>query len=163
MNYNNTQNVPNLPDELYHYISQLTCEESKTFLLQWVKQRHILQIVIYLDPTNVKDAVHMDTIAKLFREELASHLSDAMPFSIDKVNGPAQNFCLRVAQNKFVAALTNDAIHCISETMTHKMAKVLGFIIEKERRTHIIDINTFIVTYSVCRHHTRKIVAKAWK
>ena len=155
--------LADLPNELCVMISELSmqCENSSNiFKLQWIKQSNIIQACIYLNPTHISDAFDMDCIADAIRNELAFRIPQAMPFSIDRINGRAKNLQLRTAMNEFVTSMHDEQFVEHANRISNEMTNALCFTIKEKQ--HNVFTETICLTFRICRSMPRSIPSKAF-
>lgn len=158
--------IPELPDDVCRMISQLSleCVKDSVFQLDWVKQNNILQAVIHLSPTHIRDAFDMDRIADTIRSRMVTYLPEAMPFFIDRMNVPANNFCLRTSMNEFVRSMTDRTFAQWARTITKELTGALNFKIESSEESVLstVTISTTTLTFHVGRLMRHAVPSKAF-
>jgi len=163
--YDKNGNIPELPDELYDLISKMTiqCIQASVFQMSWVKQNKILQVVVSLSPTNVVDAFDLDRVGDLLRPKLQQTFPQALPFSIDRINMPANNLALRFAVSEFVSQISYDFFRETSQRITNEIASELVFRIENNNFISMGNSTpTWVSNFSICRRLSRSTPSKAW-
>ena len=159
-----TVTVPQLPDELYEKIARMNirCDKSTQFLLQWVKQNNILQVVIHLDPSNLKDMDDMQLVRQLLLQKLSISIPQAMPVDIDQVNYASKNWQIRMrTDNNFVSSMPNEYFFELARGISDEMVNMLGFKIENTDEAQFSS--TSVVNVKICRSYKGEVPSKAFK
>lgn len=135
--------IPELPDELHALISEFNKRSNQFFLVSWVKQGKILQIIIY----------ECSPIGECFKNEVAKEVETTfpmcMPFYIYRMNEAANNWQLRVSQNAHTESISFESFREEAKTITAKVAKSQNLIVIHAKDYLLESIDTLSLSFCI--------------